>query len=178
MILRKLMTLSLAIAAVLLIGQNSASAQDMGYRFGVGLDYSNYGHSRRFLLNNGFAPFGDFTRNADFTWRNEVPYFALNPPVYYSEQIVRRPYGISPFAAPPGIIPTEMIVAPEPVIIENPHFQPPGAENLPAKPKAPKKKPQPKKDNKNQKTSDTSQVNVLIKNDFFLEQNAAALVIK
>ena len=30
------------------------------------------------------------------------PYFALHPPVYYSGQIVRIPYGASPFASPWG----------------------------------------------------------------------------
>ena len=31
------------------------------------------------------------------------PYFALHPPVYYSGQIVRIPYGASPFATPWGV---------------------------------------------------------------------------
>ena len=51
-----------------------------------------------------------------------MPYFAKFPPVYYSG-IVKRPYGISPFATPPGIIPTELQVAvPKPVTISNPFF--------------------------------------------------------
>jgi len=33
------------------------------------------------------------------------PYFALHPPVYYSGQIVRIPYGASPFACPWGVCP-------------------------------------------------------------------------
>ncbi len=52
------------------------------------------------------------------------PYFALYPPVYYSDQIVRRPMGISPFAAPPGVIPAEMTVVPaEPATIVNPYYE-------------------------------------------------------
>lgn len=49
------------------------------------------------------------------------PYFALHPPVYY-EGIVKRPYGISPFAAPPGVLPAEMTVKVEPKTVLNPYF--------------------------------------------------------
>lgn len=30
----------------------------------------------------------------------QPPYFAVHPPVYYSAQIIRRPYGYSPYAYP------------------------------------------------------------------------------
>lgn len=49
------------------------------------------------------------------------PYFALHPPVYY-EGIVKRPYGISPFAAPPGVLPVEMTVKVEPKTVLNPYY--------------------------------------------------------
>ncbi|MCE2792406.1 MAG: hypothetical protein ACK493_16345 [Planctomycetota bacterium] len=54
----------------------------------------------------------------------ELPYFAKFPPVYYSH-IVPRPYGISPYAAPPGIIPTEYMVQPlaPPEVIRNPYIE-------------------------------------------------------
>lgn len=65
------------------------------------------------------------------------PYFALYPPVYYSDQIVRRPMGISPFAAPPGVIPAEMTVMPEPATIVNPYYQRPDTDAQPAAPAAP-----------------------------------------
>lgn len=169
MIFRKLITFSLAIAAIMMMGQNVAKAQNSGYQLGVGWGYSNYGNS-------------PYIRN------QQVPYFALHPPVYYSEQIVRRPYGISPFAAPPGIIPTEMIVAPEPIVIVNPYINPMGAEVLPEQPKklkkpAQPKKPQPKKNDKKGDEvkavkGDDSQINVVIKNQFFVEQTPTALVIK
>jgi len=65
------------------------------------------------------------------------PYFALYPPVYYSHEIVRRPYGYSPFALPPGVSPAELrrgrsanagraiqpAAAPTPQMIENPFYQ-------------------------------------------------------
>lgn len=49
-----------------------------------------------------------------------VPYYALHPPVYYSNP-VPRPYGWSPWAYPPGVLTPE--VACEPAIIENPHVE-------------------------------------------------------
>jgi len=50
------------------------------------------------------------------------PYFALHPPVYY-EGIVKRPYGISPFAAPPGVLPVEMTITVEPKTVLNPFYK-------------------------------------------------------
>ncbi len=56
-----------------------------------------------------------------------LPYFALYPPVYYS-QPVARPYGYSPFALPPGVPPVEKIPAPKDADkakeIVNPFFKP------------------------------------------------------
>jgi hypothetical protein len=52
------------------------------------------------------------------------PYFAIHPPVYYS-QPVPRTYGYSPFAYP-GTMQTPEIVEPE--IIENPHVTQPAQE--------------------------------------------------
>lgn len=77
------------------------------------------------------------------------PYFALHPPVYYSGEIVRIPYGASPFAAPWGTpygmrtshgAPIGMSTAPaiasapsaEPVTIENEFYEAGGANALPA----------------------------------------------
>lgn len=51
----------------------------------------------------------------------EPPYFAKFPPVYYNG-IVRRPYGISPYAAPAGTMPVEMTVHPEPETVANPYY--------------------------------------------------------
>ncbi len=62
---------------------------------------------------------------------DNVPYFMKHPPVYYSRTIVKRPYGISPYAAPAGVAPVEFQIldqAPEPVRIVNPHAQSPSFE--------------------------------------------------
>ena len=54
--------------------------------------------------------------------RDEVPYFAAYPPVYYSYPVPRT-YGYSPFAYPPGVMTPEVIETVEPAIIENPHVE-------------------------------------------------------
>jgi hypothetical protein len=52
---------------------------------------------------------------------NNLPYFALHPPVYYSE-VVPRTYGYSPFAYPPGVMTPDLACAPpQPVTINNPY---------------------------------------------------------
>ncbi len=48
------------------------------------------------------------------------PYFALHPPVYYSQPVARS-YGYSPYAYP-GTVPTPEVVMPEMII--NPHVTP------------------------------------------------------
>ncbi len=60
------------------------------------------------------------------------PYFALHPPVYYSQQVA-RPYGLSPFAH--RSVPVEVHAATKPVMIQNPHVKP-----APAAPKATRSK--------------------------------------
>jgi hypothetical protein len=105
---------ALALTMCFALAPQQAQAQDpcgglnLGYGFGVGLT-SNYIGQTRLL-----AP------------HDRPPHFALYPPVYYSDVLIPRPYGISPFAAPPGIRPVEMdvIVAPEPVTVQNPYFNP------------------------------------------------------
>ena len=75
---------AVALLAVLAL-QSSASAQ-WGYG-GYGTNYFGYGlQSGWYTGVQGRMP----------------PYFALHPPVYYSGQIVRIPYGASPFANPWG----------------------------------------------------------------------------
>lgn len=52
----------------------------------------------------GFQPFG-FYQPYGIQYRSSVatpPYFSVNPPVYYGTRHY-RPYGISPFAAPPQV---------------------------------------------------------------------------
>lgn len=77
-----------------------------GYEFGVGFN------------------FADASGRGRVGSREQLPYFAQFPPVYYSH-ISPRPYGVSPFAAPPGILPIEMtipVLVTPPKKISNPHF--------------------------------------------------------
>lgn len=104
--------LSLALLLGLLTAVPDLQAQNVygrtygeGYGFGLGCQ----------------APF--FTGNFGYVRPSEdLPYFAKFPPVYYSH-IVPRPYGVSPYAVPPGIVPTEYMVQPlvQPEVIRNPY---------------------------------------------------------
>ena len=51
---------------------------------------------------------------------DNLPYFALHPPVYYSCPVPRT-YGYSPFAYPPGVMTPDVIGAAMPVTISNPY---------------------------------------------------------
>lgn len=106
--MKRLLAVAVAIAAVTMFSQSSAEAQGYanGYQFGTGISAVN-----------GFG--GGCCRS---TPREQLPYFAQFPPVYYSN-IVARPVGISPFAAPPGIAPVELEYARvKDVTISNPFF--------------------------------------------------------
>jgi hypothetical protein len=129
-----------AVAALLTAGNASLSFAQSGYHdgygfgtgFGIGnqLPYDGAAAQHRSCHPGfGLLPFGTI----NFAPRvEEPPYFAKFPPVYYSH-IVRRPYGVSPYAAPPGIAPVEMAVpAPLPVTITNPHYNETPVEALPA----------------------------------------------
>jgi hypothetical protein len=90
----------------------------MGWGGGFGTNYYGYG-----------LPAGWYTG----VQGRLPPYFALHPPVYYSGQIIRIPYGCSPFANPygpgcamaPVTVPAvEPEAAPQTKAIENPFFKP------------------------------------------------------
>lgn len=128
--------IAVALLALLAV-QTPAQAQwgcgDFGYG-GYGMNHYGYG-----------MPVGWYTG----VQGRMPPYFALHPPVYYSGQIVRIPYGASPFAqpwaSPYGVItdshlPSEELEKPAPeapavesTTIQNPFFEPGGA--VPAAPK-------------------------------------------
>jgi hypothetical protein len=114
-----------AIVALSVSVQSTANAQQDGYRFGVGLNYAGFddcgGFGHGFQRNFFGIPIAPTPRI------DAPPFFALYPPVYYSQDIVARPYGVSPFAAPAGIVPTEMGVV-APIHQVNPYFVDPGAE--------------------------------------------------
>ena len=103
--MKRMLILAVAIVAMVFTTTNDASAQSHfgGFGFGVGLNQS---------FNGGFGA----------NRFRSPPYFAQFPPVYYNG-IVRRPYGISPFAAPAGIPPVELGIVVEkaqPRTIHNP----------------------------------------------------------
>ena len=125
--MKRLLALAVAVAAITMMAETDANAQGytQGYNFGVGINaavrpgigYRDFYNRRGFYGNQ----FRDNSLSREFR-REKPPYFATFPPVYYSN-IVKRPYGVSPYAAPSGIVPVEMLgPAPAPVSITNPFF--------------------------------------------------------
>ena len=51
---------------------------------------------------------------------NNLPFFALHPPVYYSYPVPRT-YGYSPFAYPPGVMTPDVSCEVQPLTITNPY---------------------------------------------------------
>ena len=78
--------------------------------YGYGRSSSAYGYGYGYVRAVGY---------------NAPPYFALHPPVYYSGEIVRRPYGSSPFAYPSWY--ERSAPAPQPQLVVNPHVRPDAA---------------------------------------------------
>ncbi len=123
--MKKIIALAVAFAAIAIVAGPEASAQSFsfnnGYQFGAG---ANAGGLNFGVRNRGFGlGFGGvISRGINRPAR--PPYFAEFPPVYYNG-IVRRPYGISPYAAPAGIRPVELNHTPEdihPATVQNPFF--------------------------------------------------------
>ena len=103
--MNRFLIMAVAVVAVTFMTQADAKAQTYGggYQFGAGL--------------NAGCGFG-----CNRFQREQPPYFAKFPPVYYSH-VVKRPYGVSPYAAPAGIAPVELnYVAPTPLSVKNPFF--------------------------------------------------------
>ncbi len=126
--------LALAVALVV-VCSNDVSAQTFngGYQFGAGFS-AGFPYPGR----SECGQYPIFGNRIGVLRRQEAPpYFAQFPPVYYNG-IVRRPYGVSPYAAPAGITPVEMQMKVEPVTVSNPYLD---NEISPAsKPKAKTKK--------------------------------------
>lgn len=89
----------------------------------------NHGHGRSHGFGGGF---GIAVGGGEYGWDiaelyrelyNNLPYFALHPPVYYSEPVPRT-YGYSPFAYPPGVMTPELVGESQPVTINNPYVPP------------------------------------------------------
>ena len=143
--MRFLFTLAVVVGAMATISTTAeAQVYNDGYQWGAGVAQGAYGGSfrrGRFFGRRALGPgFGPTPRVDD------IPYFAKFPPVYYSG-IVKRPYGISPFAAPPGIVPVELTI-PVPEAIDNPYFN---AE--PAAPVTEEPADEPKSDDASQKVT-------------------------
>ncbi|MEM9365398.1 MAG: hypothetical protein AAGD07_05340 [Planctomycetota bacterium] len=86
-------------------------------------------HAQGFAGNAfGFQAFG-FYQPYGIQYRSTVatpPYFAVNPPVYYGKRYY-RPYGVSPFAAPPQVAaPASYQALPEPANLRLRHIGPVG----------------------------------------------------
>jgi hypothetical protein len=95
--MKSLLKLSIPAIALALCFTHSAFAQVDGYRFGVGLGYAGgYNRCDRNFFGLPIAP----TPRID-----QPPFFALYPPVYYSQDIIARPYGVSPYLLRRGIYP-------------------------------------------------------------------------
>ncbi len=117
--MKRLTCLAVALLASFAIGNQEVEAQDFG---GPGFQAYHLGGIGTFNGFNGFDSLG-------FVTRERPPFFALYPPVYYSDEIVRRPVGISPFAAPPGVRPVELGGGGKAnsLTIKNPFFKPEAA---------------------------------------------------
>ena len=66
------------------------------------------------------TPWGYFPNHTYLSVRSALPYYSLHPPVYYSH-VVRRPFGISPYALFPGANYGQIDPA-TPAVVANPHF--------------------------------------------------------
>lgn len=120
--MKKVIALAFAFVAIAIVSAPEANAQSFssGFQFGSGVNASGgFGGFSRGGNSFGFSPL--------FRGGNRIarpPFFAQFPPVYYNG-IVRRPYGISPFAAPAGVVPVELQVQQqhsEPAVVSNPFF--------------------------------------------------------
>src|SRR3954470_23644902 len=118
---RKLLSLFAIATLLACVPLNSAEAvgRDGGHSHRAGGRGHGFGRGFGIAVDNG----GDYGWDIAELYRelyNNLPYFALHPPVYYS-QPVPRTYGYSPFAYPPGVMTPEIACAPQPVTINNPY---------------------------------------------------------
>src|SRR6476619_3931753 len=129
---RHLLVLFALTAMLVCLPISSASAQNRGGNHGHNVGHrggSGHGFGGRGLgINRGFAALGvggDFSYGWDIAhlyrqlYQN-LPYFALHPPVYYSYPVPRT-YGYSPFAYPPDVMTPDVVIESKPVTIVNPY---------------------------------------------------------
>ncbi|HEX2477154.1 MAG TPA: hypothetical protein VHK01_20530 [Lacipirellulaceae bacterium] len=113
-------------------GHGGARLSASGHRKGFGHG-KGFHHGRRFGKGFGAGVFIDDDDDSDYAdlYRellNNVPYFALHPPVYYSYPVPRT-YGYSPFAYGPWVMTPEAAPEVKPLTIINPYV--PNAEKAP-----------------------------------------------
>ncbi len=169
--MKRMLIVAIAVVALMTTATADASAQSYnnGYGFGSGV--------RQTIRQQGNI-YGGGCFAGNFGYRNrgvidrisQPPYFAQFPPVYYSG-IVRRPYGVSPFAAPPGIAPVELNMPVEgshPITIKNPY-----ATSTPVS--APKKRPVRVKKAEAKKIDNQT---TWVKNPFFVTEAAEIAEVK
>jgi len=135
---RQLLTLFTLSALLLGMPLQSALAVKGFGRGGARLSARGHGHGHGHGNGHGFGKgfaTGVFVDDHDSDYAdlyrellNNVPYFALHPPVYYSYPVPRT-YGYSPFAYGPWVMTPEVAPAPTPVTIINPYV--PNAEKAP-----------------------------------------------
>ena len=113
-----------ALAAMLAcVPLNSANAVGRGDGHSHGRGSRGLGHGFGGGLGIAVGNGGDYGWDIAELYRelyNNLPYFALHPPVYYSEPVPRT-YGYSPFAYPPGVMTPELMGEAQPVTINNPY---------------------------------------------------------
>ena len=129
--MKSFIAIAAALAAIVICSEGTAQAQTQLHP--GGFPYPG-------LIQQGFAggpgAYGGFGFQLP---REQPPYFAKFPPVYYSHA-VKRPYGVSPYAAPAGVMPVEMTMPrpiSKPLVVNNPFFD--GDDSVDTKVKADKK---------------------------------------
>jgi hypothetical protein len=128
-----LFTLSAVLASVPLASADAAGFGRGGARLSARGHGHGHGHGHGFGKGFGTGVFFD-DDDSDFAdlYRellDNVPYFALHPPVYYSYPVPRT-YGYSPFAYGPWVMTPEVAPEVKPLTIINPYV--PNAEKTPA----------------------------------------------
>lgn len=91
-----------------------------GGGFGGGCGLGGFGLGGFGGVGGGYGGYWDIA-GLYYQLYNNLPYFALHPPVYYSAPVPRT-YGYSPFAYPPGTMTPELGCVVEPVTINNPYI--------------------------------------------------------
>ena len=125
--MKRIIAIAAALAAIVICSEGTAQAQNLlnpgGFPYPGSVYQQGFG---------GAGLFGGFTRP-----RAQPPYFAQFPPVYYSHA-VKRPYGVSPYAAPAGVVPVELTHGHthkrvNPIVVRNPHVKDQSSVNIDSK---------------------------------------------